>query len=409
MTLHGRQGADLFRLGQCELVRSAFPSTGRDLDSALAMSYFAELLDAFAQEGEAEDAVYRLALAVLAVAGDGGDIAALTRYLEAWLLRLHGIYPSLDRCAGCDRGLPPGALPYHANAHGFVCDACGPASGPVLSGALRDALREVFRKPPVEVTTMPGDAGVLEAFHRELIRGPPRARPALASRPARRQPGNARMTLQDIIAALQKYWAERGCLIHQPWDAEVGAGTMHPETFLRVLGREPWRVAYVQPTRRPADGRYGDNPNRLYKHHQFQVILKPAPADVQSVVPRQPRGPRHRSRRPRRALRRGQLGVADPRRVGHRLAGDARRPGDHAVHVLPAGGRHRPRSHLGRDHVRAGADRDVPAGRGRRVRRGVGARRDLPPRAARGGVPALALLVRARGRGHVPRACSTAR
>ena len=140
VTLHGRQGADLFRLGQCELVRSAFPSTGRDLDSALAMSYFAELLDAFAQEGEAEDAVYRLALAVLAVAGDGGDIAALTRYLEAWLLRLHGIYPSLDRCAGCDGALARRArLPYHANAHGFVCDACGPASGPVLSGALRDA------------------------------------------------------------------------------------------------------------------------------------------------------------------------------------------------------------------------------------------------------------------------------
>jgi glycyl-tRNA synthetase alpha chain len=91
------------------------------------------------------------------------------------------------------------------------------------------------------------------------------------------------MTLQDIISALQAYWAERGCLIHQPWDAEVGAGTMHPETFLRVLGREPWKVAYVQPSRRPADGRYGDNPNRLYKHHQFQVVLKPAPADVQAV------------------------------------------------------------------------------------------------------------------------------
>ena len=171
VSLHGRQGADLFRLGQCELVRSAFPPTGRDLDTALALSYFAELLDAFAQEGEAEDTVYRLALAVLAVAAEGGEIAVLTRYLEAWLLRLHGIYPSLDRCAGCDRALPPGALPYHAGAHGFVCDACGPASGPVLSGALRDTLREVFRKPPVEVTRMPADALVLEAFHRELIRG----------------------------------------------------------------------------------------------------------------------------------------------------------------------------------------------------------------------------------------------
>lgn len=91
------------------------------------------------------------------------------------------------------------------------------------------------------------------------------------------------MTLQEIVFALERYWAERGCLIHQPWDGEVGAGTMHPETFLRVLGPRPWRVAYVQPSRRPADGRYGQNPNRLYKHHQFQVILKPPPPDIQDV------------------------------------------------------------------------------------------------------------------------------
>lgn len=88
-------------------------------------------------------------------------------------------------------------------------------------------------------------------------------------------------TLQGVIDSLQRYWAERGCLIHQPWDGEVGAGTMHPETFLRVLGSKPWKVAYVQPSRRPADGRYGENPNRLYKHMQLQVILKPIPPDVQ--------------------------------------------------------------------------------------------------------------------------------
>jgi len=93
--------------------------------------------------------------------------------------------------------------------------------------------------------------------------------------------GPDRLALQDIVSALQEYWAERGCLIHQPWDAEVGAGTMHPETFLRVLGPVPWKVAYVQPSRRPADGRYGENPNRLYKHQQLQVILKPPPADIQ--------------------------------------------------------------------------------------------------------------------------------
>jgi len=91
------------------------------------------------------------------------------------------------------------------------------------------------------------------------------------------------MNFQQMIFALERYWSERGCLIHQPWDAEVGAGTMHPETFFRVLGPRPWRVAYVQPSRRPTDGRYGQNPNRLYKHHQFQVILKPPPSDIQEV------------------------------------------------------------------------------------------------------------------------------
>ena len=90
-------------------------------------------------------------------------------------------------------------------------------------------------------------------------------------------------TLQDLIATLQTFWAARGCLIQQPYDVEVGAGTMHPETFLRVLGPEPCRVAYVQPSRRPADGRYGENPNRLYKHQQLQVILKPSPPDAQEL------------------------------------------------------------------------------------------------------------------------------
>ena len=87
-------------------------------------------------------------------------------------------------------------------------------------------------------------------------------------------------SFQEIIFKLKHYWAQRGCIIQEPYDVEVGAGTMCPETFLRVLGPKPYRVAYVQPSRRPADGRYGDNPNRLYKHWQLQVILKPAPGDT---------------------------------------------------------------------------------------------------------------------------------
>jgi glycyl-tRNA synthetase alpha chain len=85
---------------------------------------------------------------------------------------------------------------------------------------------------------------------------------------------------QQIIFNLKKYWSDRGCIIQEPYDLEVGAGTMCPETFLRVLGPKPYRVAYVQPSRRPADGRYGENPNRLYKHMQLQVLLKPSPNDV---------------------------------------------------------------------------------------------------------------------------------
>lgn len=91
------------------------------------------------------------------------------------------------------------------------------------------------------------------------------------------------LNFQQLILTLQKFWADDGCVLQQPYDVEVGAGTMHPETFLRVLGPDPYRVAYVQPSRRPADGRYGENPNRLYKHTQLQVILKPAPANVQDL------------------------------------------------------------------------------------------------------------------------------
>lgn len=90
-------------------------------------------------------------------------------------------------------------------------------------------------------------------------------------------------TLQGMIATLQAFWAEQGCVIVQPFDMEVGAGTFHPATFLRAIGPEPWRAAYVQPSRRPADGRYGENPNRVQHYYQFQVVLKPSPDNIQEL------------------------------------------------------------------------------------------------------------------------------
>lgn len=91
------------------------------------------------------------------------------------------------------------------------------------------------------------------------------------------------MTFQELILALQRFYAEQGCVIQQPYDVEVGAGTMNPATFLRVLGPEPWNVAYVESTRRPADGRYGENPNRLQHYYQYQVIMKPSPDNIQEI------------------------------------------------------------------------------------------------------------------------------
>ncbi len=91
------------------------------------------------------------------------------------------------------------------------------------------------------------------------------------------------MDFQEIIARLNRFWADQGCVVQQPYDMEVGAGTFHPATLLRSLGPEPWRTAYVQPSRRPTDGRYGENPNRLQHYYQYQVILKPSPGDVQDL------------------------------------------------------------------------------------------------------------------------------
>jgi glycyl-tRNA synthetase alpha chain len=104
--------------------------------------------------------------------------------------------------------------------------------------------------------------------------------PASDSAPVKPSP----LTFQELLFRLQSFWAARGCVLQQPYDVEVGAGTMAPETFLRVQGPKPYRVGYAQPSRRPADGRYGENPNRLFKHTQFQLILKPPPVNVQEAI-----------------------------------------------------------------------------------------------------------------------------
>jgi DNA repair protein RecO (recombination protein O) len=166
--LHGREGAELHGLGQCELLRSAVPVAAKGLEAALVLGYLAELLDAFCVEGDQEDKSYRLAVAVLRALEEGGDPLVLARYAEAWLLRLHGVYPQIDRCATCNLPLGPGELRYHAPARGFVGEECGPGSGPSLSAGVRSALNEAFSRPPSGLAQ--GAAlRSLESFHQDLI------------------------------------------------------------------------------------------------------------------------------------------------------------------------------------------------------------------------------------------------
>ncbi len=170
VTLYGRQGSELLRLGQAELLHSAFRAGTRSLEAALLLSGCVELLDAFCPEGEVEEKVYRLALGVIRAAESGASPELLGRYVEAWLLRLHGLHPPLDACASCEAPLSPGPLVYHRPAHGFVCARCGPASGPELSAAARRLLAEFSRVPPESLTGPAGpDCRELESFLRERI------------------------------------------------------------------------------------------------------------------------------------------------------------------------------------------------------------------------------------------------
>ena len=190
-------------------------------------------------------------------------------------------------------------------------------------------------------------------------------------------------TFQQTIFKLKQFWAKQGCVIQEPYDVEVGAGTMCPETFLRVLGPRPYNVAYVQPSRRPADGRYGENPNRLYKHSQLQVILKPAPANVmelylESLEAVGIRLDQHDLKFEEDNWESPTLGAWG---IGWQVMLDGHR-GD-AVHLLPAVRRRGPGSGAGGADLRVGAAGGVPAGPQERVRDRVGGGDELRRRAVR--------------------------
>ncbi len=199
---------------------------------------------------------------------------------------------------------------------------------------------------------------------------------------------------QETIFKLKRFWAKHGCVIQEPYDVEVGAGTMCPETFLRVLGPRPYNVAYVQPSRRPADGRYGENPNRLYKHSQLQVILKPAPANVMDLYLESLEAigiklDQHDLKFEEDNWESPTLGAWG---IGWQVMLDGLE--DHAVHLLPAVRRSGPGPGSGGTHLRAGAAGGVPAGSQERLRHRVGGGRQLQGRALPGRAAVLRLQLR---------------
>ena len=180
------------------------------------------------------------------------------------------------------------------------------------------------------------------------------------------------LTFQELLFRLQKFWADRGCVLQQPYDVEVGAGTMSPDTFLRVLGPKPVRIAYAQPSRRPADGRYGENPNRLFRHTQLQVILKPPPENIQEMylASLEALGIDLREHDLKFEEDNWEWPVGGAWGVGWQVMMDGQEITQFTY--FPAVRRDGSGPDIGRDYLWAGTDYAVPARRGERVRRGVG-------------------------------------
>ena len=276
-----RETRELVNLDSVELIQSQF-ALASDYLSSVALDYFAEISEQMLPSDEPSERFFRLLLAVLESLREGGEGSVLraVNYFSLWAVRLSGWLPELYACLACGGALDePGERAFFSRGQpGLTCLHCRRTVGGSEQLGIERRVARPWRRRCC--------AGRWRGFDRRRRRGFTTIFGA-ADRSAcgteadhGAHVGNLMPSFQEIIFNLKRYWADRGCIIQEPYDVEVGAGTMCPETFLRVLGPKPYRVAYVQPSRRPADGRYGDNPNRLYKHSQLQVILKPSPDDI---------------------------------------------------------------------------------------------------------------------------------
>ena len=308
-----RENRELVRISQCDMIESFLDAFG-DYDSSVALSLFSEITEAVLPDREPSDANFRLLLLAAQTVKRTGNSELPLAYFSLWTVKLGGWLPSLDACSACGSGTRasrsglrrPGSLggflrqvPQERDARAFNPGRSGIAEDACWKGLIvwpmRSSTDQIAPNISREVTNAMLDI-IEHQIDRKLVSRQLMEPQSLKSaarkskvnsstlkravRPVGKPKG---LNFQDLLLKLEVYWTQRDCILQQPYDIEVGAGTMHPETFLRVLGPDPYRVVYAQPSRRPADGRYGENPNRLYKHTQLQVILKPSPANIQDL------------------------------------------------------------------------------------------------------------------------------
>ncbi len=209
----------------------------RDYTASVALDFIAEVADQLLPPHEPSERFFRLLIAVLEHirSNPAGNVWASVAYFTLWAVRLSGFLPELR-----------------------------------ISEESRGIALEMMQTPIGQLTERTWSRETAADLRRQLVRAVEEhvERRLIPSAPS--NPSESMDSFQQTLAKLKAFWSERGCIVTEPYDIEVGAGTMAPETFLRVLGPKPYRVAYVQPSRRPADGRYGENPNRLYKHRSFR-------------------------------------------------------------------------------------------------------------------------------------------
>ena len=397
----------MVNLDACELIHSHFGLHG-DYTVSVALDFIAEVSEQFLPRGGSERAILSPAAGTVLehLRESAQNVWRAVTYFSLWVVRLSGFLPALDVCLECGAWLDDPEQPERAFFNRSAAGSGLPrlprrADSWEMSLESRAIAAEMLRKPVAQIS---GTAGRRKRRRPAPLPDPANGRSDGAPADHRSGPRSVvdMDSFQQIIFKLKTLLGRRRTAsFRSRTTAKSARAPWRRRRFCACWGPNPYRVAYVQPSRRPADGRYGENPNRLYKHQQLQVILKPSPDDVIDLYLGSLEAIGIDLRKHDIKFEEDNWEVADAGGVGRRLAGDARWPGDHAVHLFPAVRRRGSGSGSGRADVRPGAAGGVSAGEGQRVRHRVGAAESsYSRRAVRRRAAVLGLQLRDGRRGH---------